>query len=117
MRERCGAGYFIFPPTPRNPTPTRPGEGGLKECGTASQGASLRRLLLDSPCGSVGIPPSPTSMTTFRVRYSLYRMEGENAEEAKKSVCEIMKAMPEKFISVEVNTERRPLWKLFLLGR
>ena len=58
-------------------------------------------------------------MGSYRVKYSLYRIEGSDAADAKKQVCEIMKRMPEKFISVEDATvaTNRPLWKRFLTGK
>jgi hypothetical protein len=59
-------------------------------------------------------------MTTYRVRYSLYRIEAPSSFDAKKQVCDLMKKMPEKFISVEdasVFDPRRPLWMRFLSGK
>lgn len=56
----------------------------------------------------------------YRIRYSLYRIDAHSSDDAKKQVCELMKKMPEKFISVEdasVFDPRRPLWKRFLSGK
>jgi len=61
--------------------------------------------------------PSPAMQ--YRVKYTIWRIEARSAAEAKRKVIELLRSSPEYFISVEVDNglNRRPLWKLFLLGR
>lgn len=54
---------------------------------------------------------------SYRVKYSLWRIDANSPEEAKKEICHILRTMPEKFLSVEESIEKRPLWRLLLTGK
>lgn len=55
-------------------------------------------------------------MTAYKVRLNLWKMEGDTPQQVKKDVCEILRHMPEKFITVELLTDQRPLWKKLIFG-
>lgn len=53
----------------------------------------------------------------YRIKYNLYRVEAKNLEEARHKALSILGRNLEDIVSVEIATERRPFWKLLLLGR
>jgi hypothetical protein len=58
-------------------------------------------------------------MSTFRVRYSVWNIEGSSAEDAKKNIVDLMKKSADKLITVEdasIYNSRRSLWKRLLFG-
>ena len=55
----------------------------------------------------------------YRVRCNLWQIDAESSFEAKKAACDILKNMPEKFISIEdasVLNRKHGLLRLFLFG-
>ena len=52
----------------------------------------------------------------YRIHYHVYRIYGENAAEAKKNAVELLRQNGDKLITVELDHERPPLWRLFLFG-
>ena len=52
----------------------------------------------------------------YRVRYQIWRVNADSAEQAKRYVVETMTKHAALNISVEP-IEEKPLWKQFLLGR
>ncbi len=59
--------------------------------------------------------PHP-AMTMYRIRYSIYRINASDANEAKRKVVELMQKRPQDWISVEQDRPRRGFWKTMLLG-
>jgi len=55
-------------------------------------------------------------MTMYRIRYSIYRINASDANEAKRKVVELMQKRPQDWISVEQDRPRRGFWKTMLLG-
>ena len=56
-------------------------------------------------------------MTAYRVRCSLFKIEGTSLEDARKKALELLKTMPERFVTVEPLVNRQPIWKRLITGR
>jgi len=56
-------------------------------------------------------------MASYRIKYSIYRVTAETPQEAKRKIVNLMQTQCENWISVELDTAMKPLWKQFLFGR
>ena len=58
-------------------------------------------------------------MPTYKLKYKLWYVHADNAEQAKRKAIEAIRKTPEVLIDVETakKKERAPLWRLFLIGK
>ena len=53
----------------------------------------------------------------YRIRYSVYRVEASNLDEAKKKAISILRNNLEELVTIEKDDRKPPFWRLLLLGR
>ena len=56
-------------------------------------------------------------MKTYRVRYSLWRVNANSAEEANKKLCDLLRSSPETYVSVEEDVSNVPFLKRLWTGK